>query len=503
MKNSTPTSILAAVLAAAAILSTAPRALAADNFQGLWWASPAESESGWGINFAHQGEVIFATWFTYDASGKGWWLFMTATQDAPNRFAGTIYQTRGPAFDAVPFSPSAVAVSAAGSGVLRFAGPRDGVFEYTVAGISQSKPITRQAFGALPTCTFALQPDLRLATNYQDLWYASPAEAESGWGINFAHQGDVIFATWFTYERGGAPMWLFGDLRLEAGGRFSGPLYRTTGPAFSAVPFLRSQVQVTPVGEAAVTFADGNAAVLRYTVQGTTQEKPITRQVFRNPGTTCQYAEGVWRGTAGSGEQAVAIVLENGEAYFYWGPPGGSGGHIVRGMLQMNDGALVADATDYPIAAQAETNDRTTALRLAGSYVPGGALSAEMTGSRFSATLSATYQASGRTRADPAEIAGTYRGISGHVNGRRNVTFTVDATGAFTGSNTAPCGFRGRLTPRATVRVFDATLEAVSGSCIFPSSTSGIAQFDEAGRELRLMFPYDAGADLYYIVGRP
>jgi hypothetical protein len=34
------------------------------NYQGLWWKSPAGSESGWGINFAHQGDVIFATWFT-------------------------------------------------------------------------------------------------------------------------------------------------------------------------------------------------------------------------------------------------------------------------------------------------------------------------------------------------------------------------------------------------------------------------------------------------------
>jgi serine protease len=41
---------------------------------GLWWAAPAGSESGWGINFANQGNVIFATWFTYDATGKAWWL---------------------------------------------------------------------------------------------------------------------------------------------------------------------------------------------------------------------------------------------------------------------------------------------------------------------------------------------------------------------------------------------------------------------------------------------
>lgn len=90
------------------------------------------------------------------------------------------------------------------------------------------------------------------------------------------------------------------------------------------------------------------------------------------------------------------------------------------------------------------------------------------------------------------------------MNGRRSVTFTVDSTGAFAGSNTAPCSFRGRLTPRATVRVFDATLEPTSGACIFPPGVSGIVHFDEAARELRLMFPYDAGgSDLYYIVGRP
>ncbi|HEX7273240.1 MAG TPA: hypothetical protein VF420_13935, partial [Casimicrobiaceae bacterium] len=36
------------------------------NYEGLWWAAPAGSESGWGVNFAHQGDTIFASWFTYD-----------------------------------------------------------------------------------------------------------------------------------------------------------------------------------------------------------------------------------------------------------------------------------------------------------------------------------------------------------------------------------------------------------------------------------------------------
>jgi hypothetical protein len=41
------------------------------NLQGLWWNSPDGSESGWGLNIAHQGKKLFNTWFTYDTNGSG------------------------------------------------------------------------------------------------------------------------------------------------------------------------------------------------------------------------------------------------------------------------------------------------------------------------------------------------------------------------------------------------------------------------------------------------
>ncbi len=51
------------------------------NYEGLWWnGCSAGSESGWGLNIAHQGDVLFVTWFTYDANGNAWWLSMTANQ---------------------------------------------------------------------------------------------------------------------------------------------------------------------------------------------------------------------------------------------------------------------------------------------------------------------------------------------------------------------------------------------------------------------------------------
>jgi hypothetical protein len=42
------------------------------------------------------------------------------------------------------------------------------------------------------------------------------------------------------------------------------------------------------VGKATFTFSDGNNATFAYTVNGITQSKAITREVFVPPGTVCQ-----------------------------------------------------------------------------------------------------------------------------------------------------------------------------------------------------------------------
>jgi len=87
-------------------------------------------------------------------------------------------------------------------------------------------PSCRSAFGPLPTCAWGGQPNLSLATNYQDLWYAAPAESEAGWGVNFTHQGDKIFATWFTYNLDGTPLWLSAEAVKTPTGVYSGPAPR-------------------------------------------------------------------------------------------------------------------------------------------------------------------------------------------------------------------------------------------------------------------------------------
>lgn len=257
------------------------------NYQGMW-AVPNLAEAGWGINFTHQGELIFASWFTYDANGKPWWLTMTAQLQGDGSFAGSIDQTSGPPFSAVSFDPARVTHNAVGNGRLSFSDANNGRFAYTVNGIAQVKTLARFQFATpVPVCTFNATLAPTQATNYQDMW-AVPNLAESGWGINFTHQGDIIFASWFTYDASGKPWWVTATL-IKVGTRtYAGALDATTGPPFNAEPFDPLRVTHSPAGNATVTFTDGANATFTYTLNGVTQTKLLTRFVFRTPGTVCQ-----------------------------------------------------------------------------------------------------------------------------------------------------------------------------------------------------------------------
>ena len=117
------------------------------NYQDLWWNA---AESGWGLNVTHQGNTLFATLFTYDATGRDLWLVMSAGQrQADGSYLGDLYRTAGPAFNAVPFTPIGAAdLTTVGSMRLRFTDGERGELSYTVNGTSVTKQITRQVFGS-------------------------------------------------------------------------------------------------------------------------------------------------------------------------------------------------------------------------------------------------------------------------------------------------------------------------------------------------------------------
>jgi len=264
-----------------------------DSYQGLWLKFPFESESGWGINFSHQGTTLFATWFTYDTDGSGMWLVMSnGVETAPHHYAGDLYRTTAPgSFSSQPFVPiSQSNYTLVGHLDVSFTDPDSGIMNYTVNGVTATKNLARYTYVANPPkCTLGGDPGA--TPNYQDLWWV-PNAVESGWGVNLTHQGDVIFATWFTYGAGGKGLWIVGsNMSKTDNGVYSGVLQTTTGPnPFSnTVPFDPLKVTRTTVGDATFTFSDVNNGTFRYTVNGITQTKNITRLVFAaGPVTVCK-----------------------------------------------------------------------------------------------------------------------------------------------------------------------------------------------------------------------
>jgi hypothetical protein len=181
------------------------------NAQGLWWAAPAGSESGWGLNITHQDHSLFITWFTYDSEGRAVWFVVTGTHRRrlsqgtfTNIHEGTLYSATGSPFDG-PWDSSQVRLTAVGGVYLWLDSGNIGTFQYwfwtngsaPTPGTGETRRITRYVFASpAPTCyTDGEQGSDTLPPNYTDMWWSSPAGSESGWGVNLAHQGDTLFAT--------------------------------------------------------------------------------------------------------------------------------------------------------------------------------------------------------------------------------------------------------------------------------------------------------------------
>jgi hypothetical protein len=261
---------------------------ASANVQGLWWNDPDESESGWGLNIAHQGDILFTSWFTYDSDGSGMWLFQSrAEKTTTNTYTGQIFRATGAPFSNYDVRVTPIAPSPVGTGTLTFSDAGHGSFAYTVNGVTQTKQIKRFNFGSpVPTCTQGGSFDTN--PNFTDLWRGENAAIENGWGVNVVHQGDILFISWFTYDATGRGMWLYGVPSKTTGATYSGALTRNTGPVFSSTPWNRSAVVPTDVGTVTLSFSGASAGTFTYSLNGVTQTKSIVRNIFAVPATICR-----------------------------------------------------------------------------------------------------------------------------------------------------------------------------------------------------------------------
>jgi hypothetical protein len=250
------------------------------NYTAMWW-NPAES--GWGLNINQQDLTLFATLFSYDSDGAPMWLVAPnlALQVADGSYRGTLYRASGPPFNAAPWT--AIHASIVGGMTIRFTTDHTGSVSYFGLGTSVTKNIEKEVFGTPTSCVEAKGSRSTLA-NYQDMWW-NPNE--SGWGISLTHQGSTILAVLFTYDANGRDMWLVAsNLARQTDGSFTGSLYSTRGPPFSASSW--SAISAAPIGSMSLRFIDGESATLSYTVNGIAVTKSIQREVFGSALPRCQ-----------------------------------------------------------------------------------------------------------------------------------------------------------------------------------------------------------------------
>ena len=267
---------LGAVIAACILLASAvsiPNAQAA-NFvvntsnaalSGLWFN---ESEAGWGASLTQQGPIIFAAWYTYDASGLPAWYVMSNCAIVADACTGDIYRVTGGTKPTIAWAGATRAVSKSGSATVTFTDVNTGVFSYMLNGVTASRSITRQVFanGSTPP-----------TMDYTGLWWNAN---ESGWGIAITQQFSTIFATWFTYDDAGTPVWYVASNCAMTANNCNGDLYYVVGGTPPTLAWKGGARTVTKVGTININFTSGTTATLNYTINGISGSRLITPQVF-------------------------------------------------------------------------------------------------------------------------------------------------------------------------------------------------------------------------------
>ncbi len=115
------------------------------NLTALWW-NP--TQSGWGVQINHVGDLLSATWYTYGEDRKPAWFIFNATRQADGRYSGPLLRGRsGTRFDQINGQPALSQIDEVGTVSLSFANGAAGEFSYTIGGSTRTVQISRAEFG--------------------------------------------------------------------------------------------------------------------------------------------------------------------------------------------------------------------------------------------------------------------------------------------------------------------------------------------------------------------
>ncbi|MBL8297034.1 MAG: hypothetical protein JNN30_01695 [Rhodanobacteraceae bacterium] len=160
-----------------------------------------------------------------------------------------------------------------------------GDYQVEVYASGQRSPWLRLPFRVSGIGTIAVfPPPPRPIANYSGLWGNAQ---ESGWGLTLEQGGlHQLFGTLYVFDRSRQPQWYTLQAgRWENETRWTGLVVKSEGPPWINPDYPSDGARFTSVGTATLDFSVESAreghASFRYTIDGTTVEKSISRQRIR------------------------------------------------------------------------------------------------------------------------------------------------------------------------------------------------------------------------------
>ena len=254
----------------------------------------------------------------------------------------------------------------------------------------------------------------------------------------------------------------------------------------------------------------GGAPNHRYTTNATTFSQMIAAGwVYEGNGATAAFAcvpadgaaaqapEGVYFGTTSLNQSWVGILLDNGTFYVIYSAPRSTDlGGVVYGEIRTADEVFMSsNAVDFAIGSDVYP------VSVSGSYIARDSLTGATSELGQIVSFTATYDPSYQQAASLAALAGSYSGYVASSAGWQLVTFSVNPTGAISGSGDG-CSFAGTAAPHGNVNLYDLSVRSSGGVCVFGTSMlSGIGYFDAATRTIYAAAPNADRTDGFLLIG--
>jgi hypothetical protein len=234
--------------------------------QDMWW-NP--SQNGWGMSLVQHDDTLFGALYIYDRDGKPTWVVMPGgTWDSTHTvYSGAVFKPTGTPFYAYDAQAMRVG-TAVGSISITFQDANNAVLDYTIAGVTGRKLVSREVFASGDAST----------PNRSDLWWGGAAQ--NGWGITVLQQASTLFAVWYTYDANGSPVWyVMPGGSWTAANTYEGALYRTTSSAWAESAYDASKLQAINAGSFKFQFT-GDGATFTYSADGHAGSIPLVKEPF-------------------------------------------------------------------------------------------------------------------------------------------------------------------------------------------------------------------------------